>query len=239
LQLSAAGANVVISARREEALHAVKAKCGGVGSGPVHVVPLDVTDSDAVTKAVDTVVGKHFAGSGLDLLILNAGKSQRVPAMDTDIQVTRELMKLNYESLVEMTQKVITSDRWMEKGRGHIAVTSSVAGKLPVALSSSYSASKAAVNAYFSSLRSELRWLRVDIVCPGPIATPIAANAAVGSAASSELLQNESTENKMPVSRFARLMLSGLAGPSSIFYETWISEQPLCSSQPWVSTCQA
>ena len=142
LQLSAAGANVVISARREEALQAVKAKCAGVGSGPVHVVPLDVTDSDAVTKAVDTVVGKHFAGSGLDLLILNAGKSQRVPAMDTDIQVTRELMKLNYESLFEMTQKVITSDRWMEKGRGHIAVTSSVAGKLPVALSSSYSASK-------------------------------------------------------------------------------------------------
>ena len=30
----------------------------------------------------------------------------------------------------------------------------------------------------------------------------------------------------MPVSRFARLMLSGVAGPSGVFYETWISEQP-------------
>ena len=174
LQLSAAGANVVISARREGALKAVKDRCAaGAGSGAVHVVPLDVTDEGAVTKAVDDVVDKHFAGKGLDLLILNAGKSQRVPAMDTDLQTTSELMKLNYESLVDMTQKVMKVDKWSEKGRGHVVVTSSVAGKLPVALSSSYSASKAAVNAYFSSLRSELRWLRVDIVCPGPIATPI------------------------------------------------------------------
>ena len=135
-------------------------------------------------------------------------------------------MKLNYESLVEMTQKVMKVDKWSEKKKGHIVVTSSVAGKLPVALSSSYSASKAAVNAYFGSLRSELSWLRVDLVCPGPVATPIARNAAAGSEKSSKLLKNESESNKMAVSRFARLMLSGVAGPSQIFYETWISEQP-------------
>ena len=92
-QLSEAGANVVISARREEALERVKAKCLSMNGSTVHVVPLDVTDSKALSSAVDEVVGGHFSdkNGGLDILILNAGKSQRVPGLDTDISTTREV----------------------------------------------------------------------------------------------------------------------------------------------------
>ncbi|GMH63968.1 hypothetical protein TrST_g7697 [Triparma strigata] len=224
VQLSEAGANVVISARREKELEEVKGRCKAGSS--VKVVPLDVTDRKAMHKSVEDVVEGHFGKKGLDILILNAGKSQRLPAMKTDLQMTRDLMNLNFESLVDMTLKVMKTDKWVERETGHIVVTSSVAGKLPVALSSSYAATKAAVNGYFSSLRSEFSWLRVDIVCPGPIATPIARNAA-SSAEGAKLLQNESEDNKMPVDRFTKLMLSGVKGPKQLFYETWISYQPV------------
>jgi len=116
----------------------------------------------------------------------------------------------------------MAADDWVAKESGHIVVTSSVAGKLPVALSTSYSASKAALHGYFNGLRSEHNFLRVDMVCPGPVATPIASVA--HGVVDGQI--TEGGENKMPVDRFTHLMLSGMSGPSWLFYETWISPNP-------------
>jgi dehydrogenase/reductase SDR family protein 7 len=223
VQLSHAGARLVLSARRASELELVKARCK-VGSS-VALLPLDVTASTATLDAAVTKALAAVGGGGLELLVLNAGRSQRQPAVDSDIQVTRDIMKLNFESTVELAMLVIQKDKWVQKEKGHIVVTSSVAGKLPVALSSSYAASKAALHGYFNSLRSEFRWLRVDVVCPGPVATPIAL-AAHSTPAGKVHLQNEKNDNKMSVERFALLMLSGVKGPHWLFYETWISQQP-------------
>ena len=78
-------------------------------------MPLDVTDRKAMHKSVEDVVLTHFGEKGLDILILNAGKSQRLPAMKTDLQMTRDLMNLNFESLVDMTLKVMKTDKWVER----------------------------------------------------------------------------------------------------------------------------
>jgi len=223
VQLSMAGASLIISARREGELKKIKELCPK--SADVKLIVLDVTDSaDVLSATVDEAL-KHFGGRGLDILMLNAGRSQRQPALDSGMEVTRDLMKLNFESYVELAMLVIKKDRWVEKEQGHIVVTSSLAGKLPVALSSSYAASKWALHGYFNSLRSELDWLRVDLICPGPIATPIASKAHSTEAAKA-ILASETMESKMPVDRFVRLMLAGVRGPRAVFYETWISPQP-------------
>jgi dehydrogenase/reductase SDR family protein 7 len=218
IQLSEAGASLVISARRESDLAETKSLCKA--GSTVHVAPLDVLSSSAIlSAAVDSAIESL---GGIDILVLNAGRSQRVPALESPISMTREIMKLNFDSQVELAMMVMRQDGWVEKQAGHIAVTSSVAGKLPVALSTSYSASKAALHGYFNGLRSEHKFLRVDLVCPGPVATPIG-KAAHGVAPGQV---SESNDSKQSVERFTHLMLAGMAGPSVLFYETWISNQP-------------
>ena len=223
VQLRQSGARLVLSARRNSELERVKARCK-VGSS-VSLLPLDVTASTAVLDAAVTQALTDLGEGGIDIMVLNAGQSQREPAMSSNIQVTRDIMKLNFESAVELATLVIQKDNWEAKEKGHLVVTSSIAGKLPVALSSSYAASKAALHGYFNSLRSEFRWLRVDLVCPGPVATPIALSSHSTPAGKANL-QNEKHDNKMGVERFTALMLSGILGPHWLFYETWISQQP-------------
>ena len=219
VKLCGAGASVLASARGEAGLMETKGLCKGKG-GKIGVLPMDVLGGTAVLEsAVERAIAEL---GGVDILILNAGRSQRMPAVETPIGVTKDLMRLNFESTVELALLTMTKDDWVKKKKGHIAVTSSVAAKLPTPLSTSYSASKAALHGYFNGLRSEHPHLRVDLICPGPVATPIASNAhgLEGKAV-------EAGENKMNVGRAAQLMLAGMSGPSFLFYETWISQQPV------------
>lgn len=220
------GAKVIISARNEKMLEHVAdsaRSCTGTSAdGAMAVLPLDVTASSDV---IDDVVAKalHIYG-GVDVLVLNAGRTQRSVALSTSEKSTRELMELNFMSPTRLSMALIRQDQWEKQKRGHIVVTSSVAGKYAVALSSSYAASKHAVQGYFSSLRSENPWLRVDLVCPGPIGTPID-KAAVTSKQS--LSTDDESESKMPVNRCVRLMMSSIVGPKGLFYETWIAQNPV------------
>uniref|UniRef100_A0A7S2LBS9 NAD(P)-binding protein n=1 Tax=Leptocylindrus danicus TaxID=163516 RepID=A0A7S2LBS9_9STRA len=222
------GAKVIISARNEDMLAHVAEKARSVTAdssasdgGAMTVLPLDVTaSSDLIDSAVVKALNIY---GGVDILILNAGRTQRSVALSTSEDSTRELLELNFMSPVRLAMALIRHDRWEEQKRGHIVVTSSVAGKYAVALSSSYAASKHAAQGYFSSLRSENPWLRVDLVCPGPIATPIARSAV----STKPLPTDEESESKMPVDRCARLIMSSIVGPEGLFYETWIAQNPV------------
>jgi len=215
-------ANLIISGRREDELKKLRDYITSYEpSVKVKVLPFDQTGNDEV---VLTAVEEAVKGGKIDLLVLNAGRSQRLPALSTPISATRELTKLNFESQVLIAQSVIDKSGWSAASPGHIFVTSSVAGKLPVALSSSYAASKAALNSYFQSLRSELPWLRVDLSLPGPVATPIAKQAITYEGKTGTT--NEKDEVKMSVERCVALMISQMSGPEFLMYESWISTQP-------------
>jgi len=116
-------------------------------------------------------------------------------------------------------------------------VTSSIASKMALPLGTSYAASKHAVHGFFTSLRSECaEWLRVDLPCPGPIATLFQDNVLLTRNKNSAPIlqqskedQDDDSELKMPVERCSRLILSGMIGPSFIMQETWISRQPTLS----------
>ena len=220
------GGDVVVSGRREANLLKLKARCsgGGAGNGRVHVLPFDLLGSSEEGLRVVTAEALKAYGKGIDVLVLNAGRSQRSKSLDTPIEATKELMELNFVQPALLATVVMKADDWKGKQKGHIVLTSSVAGKLPVALSTSYSASKAAASAYFGGLRSENNFLRVDVVCPGPVATGIALAAHAEAGAD---LGNEAAEGKMPAARCANLMISAARGPWFLMYEVWISEQPV------------
>ena len=247
-QLHNHGAKIIISGRREEELRKVQANCltsSGTDKnnaiiktlGDISVLPFDVTDSDErLSTAVSSALDLY---GGVDVLILNAGAGQLSPAVDDSFSTTRALMEVNFMGPVRLAMEVIKQEGWdkqtTSESKGHVVVTSSVASKMALPLGTSYAASKHAVHGYFSSLRSEsAEWLRIDLPCPGPIATSFQANVLNESASSSSAPSSEAdaveddntSEVQMPVDRCAKLIISGMLGPASLMQETWIARQP-------------
>lgn len=137
------------------------------------ILPLDVTDE----KAVDIAYSKLLAEGAIDILINNAGVSQRSTAETTKMEVFRSLMEVNYFAVVKLTKTVLPD--MLKTKSGSIVTISSIAGKVGPPYRSGYAASKHALHGFFDSLRSEVshRGMHIMIVCPGYINTPIALNA--------------------------------------------------------------
>ncbi len=144
------GANIIISARREEELERVKASCTE-GPGEVHVVPFDLVDESQREQAARLVLKQH---ERLDVLINNAGIGQRSLIKDTDLEVDRLVMEIDYFAPVALTKLVLP--RMQTQQSGHVVVTSSVAGKHGMPYHSAYCAAKHALHGYFESLRIEM-----------------------------------------------------------------------------------
>ena len=99
------GATVILSSRRVEQLNDVANKCATIGVKPM-VLPMDVTNFDEHLPAFQKVVDTF---GHVDVLVLNAGISQRNLAVDTPYSVTEEIMKLNFFSLVALNKVVLPS----------------------------------------------------------------------------------------------------------------------------------
>jgi short-subunit dehydrogenase len=171
-ELSRRGATLALSARREELLHEV---CGACERSDSHLVlPLDVTETDSVQPAADRVLERF---GRVDVLINNAGISQRGLAVDTQFHVDRRIMNVNYFGAVALTKALLPS--MLDRGQGHIVAVSSLLGKFGIAERSAYSGSKHALHGFFDSLRAEVhnKGIRVTIICPGFIHTNASRNA--------------------------------------------------------------
>ncbi len=179
---SQAGAKLVLSARNEPELQRVRSEClqAGADPGELLVLPLDVTDYAALPTAVQTVLE---AFGRIDMLINNAGTSQRSFCLETDMSVYRSMLELNVLAQIALTKAVLPV--MVEQGRGHVLVTSSVAGKVGAPLRTGYCAAKHAVMGFFDALRSEVAHLGISVttIVPGFIRTNIGANALTGSGA--------------------------------------------------------
>lgn len=171
--LAREGSFLVLSARNKEKLEQVKVKClESTAKCWVNQVDLSGNQQlDAVVKTVLVQTGR------IDVLINNAGRSQRSLAKETPPEIDRNIMELNFFSVVELTKLVLP--QMLKNGSGHIVVISSIAGKLGFSMRTAYSASKHALQGYFESLRTELANdnIKVTIVSPGRIKTNISVNA--------------------------------------------------------------
>ena len=133
----------------------------------------DITDEDGCDAAIDAAIGRF---GGVDVLINNAGISQRSAFIDTDVAVFRRVMEINLFGAIHCTRAALPS--LVQRG-GQIVAISSVAGVAPLYGRTGYAASKHAMVGLFSSLRTELadRGVGVTIVCPTFIDTGIEAAA--------------------------------------------------------------
>lgn len=167
------GAFLVLSARNREKLEQVKAICLPVAAGCL-TEPADLSDVGSLGALVERVVAQT---GKVDVLVNNAGRSQRSLATETPLTIDRTIMELNFFSVIALTKLVLP---YMVTNRsGHLVVTSSITGKFGSPLRTAYAASKHALQGYFESLRPELAGnnIRVTIVSPGFIHTNISVNA--------------------------------------------------------------
>lgn len=128
----------------------------------VLAVECDVTDFKAVQSATNQAV-EHFGG--LDVVIANAGTVHRSSFKETDLDVYRKVMDVNYFGALHTAKAALDP---LIASRGTIVVTSSIAGVAPLYGRTGYAASKHALHGLFESARTELAedGVSVLIVCP-------------------------------------------------------------------------
>lgn len=168
------GAHVVLSARRHEELEAVRRRCERPDDH--FVLPLDMASADFVQATADVLA--RFGR--IDVLINNAGISQRSRVAETVIDVDRRIMEVNYFGVVALTKAVLPV--MQRQKSGDIVVISSMVGLISTPLRSTYAASKHALHGFFEALRAEEHdnGIRILMVCPGAIATDVSLHALAG-----------------------------------------------------------
>lgn len=171
LELAAQKARLVLLARRLPELEEVKKKCL-IYTDFCEVVSLDLAQSDSIINAAATVKSKV---PHIDLLINNAGISQRGAARDTLFETEKQLMQVNFLGPIQFTKELFP--HFNPAGSG-IIIISSVVGLFGFPTRSTYSASKHALHGYFNTLAiEETGKIQVLIACPGRINTPISYSA--------------------------------------------------------------
>jgi len=206
------GARVVLSARNAEELERVRQECiaAGASEPDILVATLDVVDYAAMPAAVEKVL-RTF--SRIDMLINNAGISQRSYCLETEMDVYRTMLEVNVLGQIALTKQVLPV--MVEQGSGHLVVTASVAGKVGAPLRTGYCAAKHAVMGFFDALRSEVahQGIRVSTVVPGFIRTNISNNALKGTGEATEKM-DEDIDSGMAVDECAQVIVLGLADGS-------------------------
>ena len=200
---------IILSGRKESQLNEVAATIKSS-----YVLPLDVTDEVAIQKAVAQVDSKF---GKVDILINNAGVSQRALVSETNNEVGRKLMEVNFFGSIHLTKAVLPL---MQKSNtGSIVAMSSAAGKFGFPLRSYYAASKHALHGWYEALGLELKDtdIHVMVVCPGRIKTDISKNALTGTGeAHAEI--DPGQESGVSVEKCASAILKGIRNKKTEIY---------------------
>ncbi|GMS79571.1 hypothetical protein PENTCL1PPCAC_1746, partial [Pristionchus entomophagus] len=177
VRLAAFSPLLILSARREDELERVKERCKKVNAAcEVRTLPLDMLKYSELAEKVAQADG--IFGRKVDIVILNAGRSQRAEWTDIDPLVDIDCYQINAVAPTQLA-------RCLLKHRGlhptvaktdsiQFVVVSSVAGLVPAVLSASYGAAKSALNQYFRLLAVEMgeKGVRVTIVNPSLVFAP-------------------------------------------------------------------
>jgi NAD(P)-dependent dehydrogenase (short-subunit alcohol dehydrogenase family) len=166
LHYARAGNTVAVSARRRQELETLAAGL----PGRIAAFPVDVTDAAAMAAcvaAIETALGP------LDLVILNAGIYAKAGIDLFDLALFRRHVEINYMGVVNGIAAILP--RFLARGGGQIAVTSSVAGYRGLPQAAAYGPTKAALINLCESLKPDLdrRGVRISIVNPGFVKTPM------------------------------------------------------------------
>ncbi|HEY4107370.1 SDR family oxidoreductase [Puia sp.] len=219
---SAAGARLLLSARRTEELERVKGQCAHPDK--TRVLPMDLLDTASFEERIREAVG---AFGQVDILVHNGGVTQRGYVAETGLEVQRQVMELDYFSYVALTKAMLP--HFVERKSGQFVVMSSVMGKIGTPMRSAYAAAKHALHGFFDCLRAEVSAMniQVTVLTPGYIQTNISQNA-VTKDGSKLGVASQNIEKGLPVDRAAAKMMRAIRKGK---YEAYIGK----TSLEWVA----
>ena len=154
--------SVVALARTASELETLAAEIKRKG-GSCDTVTVDVTDAHAVRRALD--------GREVDAIVNNAGVGVMRPLVELAPDDWRLMMDVNLNAVYCVTRALLPG--MIERGRGHVVIIGSLAGKSGFVGGTGYTATKFAVNGFAESLMLEVRdaGVKVSVVMPGSVAT--------------------------------------------------------------------
>jgi len=169
--LARQGARVGLVARRADKLAELAGEIRGAGSTAAFA-PADVGERAATVAAIREVAGQL---GPVDLLIANAGVGYPTLLDPINVDQVEQMVRVNLLGVVYAIEAVLPE--MLQRGWGHLAAVSSLAGYAGLPGESGYCASKAAVNVYMDGLRIHLRGrgIAVTTLCPGFVRTPMTA----------------------------------------------------------------
>jgi short-subunit dehydrogenase len=158
------GVSCVLSARREERLRELAAELEKNHQVTTRVVAADLAAADGADRLAAAVADLDIA-----ILVNNAGFGHAGRFDRCDPRRLREMVQVNCAAPVVLTAKILP--RMLERGRGAVIITGSVAGRQPLPLHGVYSATKAFDLLFGESLAVEVRDRGIDVLVLEPGST--------------------------------------------------------------------
>ncbi|XP_053224019.1 hydroxysteroid 11-beta-dehydrogenase 1-like protein B [Podarcis raffonei] len=217
------GAHLMLTARNETRLQKVVQNCLKLGAASASYVVSDMSDLASARNVVEET--KNVLG-GLDLLVLNhvGGKIGFGPYQG-DMESVISSMTVNFFSYVQVTVSALSM---LQESRGNIIVVSSISGRLPSPFSVPYAASKAALEGFYSSLRTELRLREINMPITVAVLGYIDTDTAVRSVEGKMSLKASSKELCAQA-----IVRGGVMRVREVFFPYWLTK-PVLLLRDWV-----
>jgi uncharacterized protein len=167
-QLADAGLNVVLVARRLDALQELGAALARGYGVDYRAVGVDLSDPGMLAP-----IAQATNDIDVGLLVSNAGAALPGPFLDSDLQTQRAILRLNTAAHLGLTHHF--GERLARRGRGGIVLVSAMGAAYGVPYMAHTAATKAYVTSFGVGLHGELakRGVHVTVLEPGPTRTPV------------------------------------------------------------------
>jgi len=173
------GADLVLLARREDALNDHASSLRDTFGVATHVLPADLSTSGVAREVVDRL---NKMGLTVDVLVNNAGFGARGRFAAADEQQQLDMIGVNVSALTHLTRLLLPG--MLERERGGVLNVGSTAGFQPGPNMAVYYATKAYVLSFSEALAQEVAGRGVTVTClaPGPTKTDFADRAGMNNA---------------------------------------------------------
>ena len=167
-ELAAAGATVVLGARRVDRLDVLAREIEDAGDRAL-AVSLDVTSRESMTAFVAAATG---AFGRVDVLVNNAGLMPLSPLRALKVDEWDRMIDVNIRGVLYGIAAVLPVMK--AQGSGHVINIASIGAHAVSPTAAVYCATKYAVWAISEGLRQESEWLRVTVISPGVVTSELA-----------------------------------------------------------------
>jgi NADP-dependent 3-hydroxy acid dehydrogenase YdfG len=209
-RLSAAGAKIVLGARRTKLLDALAGELTGNGGSAI-AITTDVTDRGQVKALADAAVKTY---GRVDVMINNAGLMPQAPLERLKVEEWDRMIDVNIKGVLYGIAAMLPYMK--EQKSGHIVNVSSVAGHKVGPGFAVYAATKHAVRALSEGVRQEVKPynIRTTVISPGAVATELPNG--VTDPATAERIKKFYADVAVPADSFARAVAFAMSQPEDV-----------------------